>query len=336
MTQPAEAVGGADDPVIAARPTLEDRLSAALNGDDHDQEQEHPGEAEAEVPGPELTPEDVVDEGAEEPEAEASEEADLPPIKPPVSWTTEEQEEFRQLPRALQETLTRRESERERFVQTKAHEARQARTQVESEAVAAFRQLQGNFAAQIQTLLPPIPQRPSHKLQADDPWAYAEQMDAWERSVAQHQWAQQQLQAIQQHRAASEQAERQQAFQREQDALRDTLPEWFDATEGPKLHARMKSIAHDLGYSAEQLHDATATEVLALKKVSELKAKADKYDTLMAKKLEQVRAARGLPRVSKPGVPQGKAQIAGQRYTADRQAMRQGDRGAALRVFADL
>lgn len=331
MTQPEEAVGGADDAVIAPQPTLEDRLSAALDDDD-DNEPQAPPDPKIDAPEAELAPEDM----AEEPEAEAADDQDLPPVRPPVSWTAEEQDAFRQLPRALQETLTRRESERERFVQAKALEARQARTQVESEAIAAVKQLQDTFATQVQALMPAITPKPSHQLQAEDPWAYAKQMDAWERSVAQHQWAQQQLQAIQHHRAASEQAERQRAFQREQDALRQTLPEWFDAIEGPKLHARMKSIAHDLGYTAEQLHDATATEVLALKKVSELKAKADKYDTLMAKKQEQVRSARGLPRVSKPGVAQDKGQIAVQRHAADRQAMREGSRDAAIRVFGNL
>jgi hypothetical protein len=41
-----------------------------------------------------------------------------------------------------------------------------------------------------------------------------------------------------------------------------------------------------------------------------------------------------MPRVSKPGVAQGKGAVANQRYTADRQAMKSGDQDAAARVFS--
>jgi hypothetical protein len=326
VTHPETEVGGANDTVVAAEPTIEDRF-AAFAGDDEGEDQ--PGEAAAEAEAPEtaeLTPEDVT----EAPEAET------PPIKPPVSWTAEEQEAFKTLPRAMQETLTRREAERERFVQSKAQEAKQARSQVESEARSAIEQLQETYSAQLQVLIPQIPERPSHQLQADDPWEYAKAMDVFERTVAQVQYAQQQLQTIQQQREQAEQTARTQEVQREAAALRETLPEWFDETEGPKLRQRAQSIAQHLGYSAEQLNDATANEISALVKASGWKAKAEKYDTLMAKKMEQVRAAKELPRVSKPGVPAGKGAIANERYTADRQAMKSGDRDATARVFSNF
>lgn len=330
MTQPEMAVGGSDDPIIAAEPTLEDRFAAIS-----DEQVEEPETEAAEAPEanaePDLTPDDVPEEASED-----AEQADEPPIKPPVSWTAEEQEEFKGLPRALQETLTRRESEREKFVQSKAQEAKQARAAVEREATAALQQLQDNYAAQVQSLLPPIPERPTHQQLAEDPWTYGPQMDAYENAVAQHQWAQQQLHSLQTQRGQAEQAARQQALLQEQEALQDALPEWFDPVEGPKLHAEMKSIAHDLGYSAEQLNDATASEILALQKISHLKAKADKYDTLMKDKMERVRAAKELPKVSKPGVPQGKGAVANQRYTADRHAMQKGDTDAAKRVFSQF
>jgi hypothetical protein len=54
--------------------------------------------------------------------------------------------------------------------------------------------------------------------------------------------------------------------------------------------------------------EARATDIIAMRKVAELKAKADKYDALQAKKMEKVRAAKGLPRVATPGVPQGAEQ----------------------------
>jgi hypothetical protein len=336
MTQPPqEAVGGgSDDVVIAAEPTIEDRFAAIANAEPQDEEtpseeaDETPVEADAESEA-ELEPEDVPDEADEE----------LPPIKPPVSWTAEEQEEFKQLPRALQETLTRRESERERFVQAKAQEAKQTRSQVETEAVAAIQRIQDDFAAKLQVLTPQVqPPPPRTMLDVNssdyDPDRYHYLKAVHDDSLAQAQYVQQQIEAIHNQRSQLERAQREQAVQRESEALRETLPEWFDATEGPKLHATVKSIASELGYSAEQVNDATATEIVALARVSEWKAKADKLDTLNARKMEKVREARGMPKVSKPGVPQGKGALANQRYTADRNAMKQGDPDATARVFA--
>jgi hypothetical protein len=314
MTEPDQAAAGADDPVIAAEPTIEDRL-ATLTDD-----------------LPEAGAEDPVELAGTE-EAGEDDEQEIPPIAAPASWTAEEQEEFSRLPRTIQQTLTRREAEREKVVQARAREAGQARFQAEGEARAAIQQLQDTYAAQIQALLPAIPDRPSYQLQADDPRAFGEQMDAYEGAVAQHQWAQHQLQVLQQDRAAAEQAARAQDVQREVAALRETVPGWFDEAEGPKLRQRAGSIASELGYSAEQLHDASANEIAVLVKAGEWKGKADKLDALMVKKMETVGAAKGMPRVSKPGVPQGKEAIANRCYTADRQAMKRGDRDATTRVF---
>src|SRR5690606_19431394 len=109
-------------------------------------------------------------------------------------------------------------------------------------------------------LLPPIPERPSYQLQADDPRAFGEQMDAYESAVARHQWAQQQLHAIQQDRAAAEQEARTQEVQREAAALRETLPQWFDDTEGPKLRERAEAIAKG---SASNTYHEWQTDSLA-------------------------------------------------------------------------
>jgi hypothetical protein len=60
---------------------------------------------------------------------------------------------------------------------------------------------------------------------------------------------------------------------------------------------------------------------------------AAKYDKLMAQKMDRVRSAKDLPRVSRPGAAQPRGAAEGQRYQADRQAMRNGDKDAQ-RVFA--
>ena len=72
-------------------------------------------------------------------EDDAGEEAELPPIAPPVSLTAEEKSKFASLPRDAQEIISRRVGELERGFQTKAQEAAQARSQVEREALTPAR-----------------------------------------------------------------------------------------------------------------------------------------------------------------------------------------------------
>ena len=320
MTQPEMAVGGAGDTVVAAEPTLEDRFAAF---GDEPQEEEAPPPVGEDDPPLEVDPADLEDEVAE-----------LPPIVAPVSWTAEEKEEFAELPRALQETLTRREAEREKFVQTKAQEVKAATHKAEQQALEAITQANNAHVQQLRALLPQIPEKPSARLQLTHPEAYANAIDAHEWAIAQHQQAQQ---VVQQIAARQQQAEAQaQSLQDEynEKLLRENFPEYFDETKGPELRKQLQSTALELGYSADQLANVDAHDVLAMKAVSELRADALKYRTLMAKQMEKVRDAKKLPRVSRPGVPQGKGAVDGQRYAADRQAMQRGDRDAAARVFS--
>lgn len=329
MTQLPEqgAVGGAtDEPIIAAEPTLEDRF-AAFSDEDEEQQDAPQGDDPA------------TDDPALEAEAEAEladseiDADDLPPITPPVSWTAEEKAEFAELPRALQETLTRRESEREKFVQTKAQEAKQALTKAEQTAAERVAQIQNASVETMKALLPEIPQRPSAALMAQNPAQYAYLMEAHENAVAQHQYVQQVAAQVQQSQQAAERAAAEAEAKENEALLREKFPEYF-TEQGPELEKTLRSTALALGYTEDQLNYVNAQDVLAMRAVSELKAKADKYDTLMAKQMERVRDAKKLPKVSRPGVSVGKGAIANERYQADRQAMQRGDKDAGSRVFA--
>lgn len=329
MTQLEGAVGGAtDDPIIAAEPTLEDRFAAF--GDEQDEEQPQ------DAPKDDLHPDDaalVEAEDAEQSLEEADLSDDLPPITPPVSWTAEEKAEFADLPRALQETLTRRESEREKFVQTKAQEAKQALTKAEQTAAERVAQIQNASVETMKALLPEIPARPSAHLMAQNPQQYAYQLEAYENAIAQHQYVQQVAQKVQASQTAAEQAAARAEAEENEALLREKFPEYF-GEQGPELEKALRSTALALGYSEDQLNYVNAQDVLAMQAVSVLKAKADKYDTLMAKQMEKVREAKKLPKVSRPGVAAGKGAVANERYQADRQAMQQGDKDAGARVFS--
>jgi hypothetical protein len=325
MAQPLEAAGDVpSDTFVAAEPTIEDRF-AAITEDPEDE------------PKGDIHPEDAAALEAEVAEEELAEveidEADLPPITPPVSWTAEEKEEFADLPRTMQETLTRREAEREKFVQTKAQEVKAVEQKVEQAAREKIAQVQAVHVQALQALLPQIPARPDPRLQPRDPEGYANQLAQHEWTVAQHQQAQQLVQHVTAQQEAAERAAGQQEASENEAILRDKFPEYF-SDQGPELERSLRSTATLLGYTEDQLAYVNAQDVLAMRQASEWKAKAEKFDALMAKQMERVREAKKLPKISKPGVTQGKGVVEGQRYESDRQAMRGGDRDAATRVFA--
>ena len=160
----------------------------------------------------------------------------------------------------------------------------------------------------------------------------AEMMQAHEGAVAQHQWVQQQLHAIGAQQAQYAQAEAAQAEQAKQATLAEKWPEYLSPETGPKLQQQLGSIMSELGLG--DLKHADAGDILALKAVSDWRGKAQKYDTLMAQKMERVRQAKDLPKVSRPGAAQPKGAAANAAYQQDREAMKGGDMQAAARAVA--
>lgn len=333
MTQPEQqAVGGAsDEPIIAAEPTIEDRLVAATEEPpkEDEQQEEAPATPEGDEELPELTEDDV-----ELGEAGDAEEGELEPIPAPASWTTEEKEEFAKLPRALQDVVTRREGEREKFLQTKSQEAKQASAKIEQAALELLQKTHSGYAEALQLLLPEVPVKPSYTLQAQNPLAFAQAMEEHENAVLVRNHIAQELQKARETGEAQEQAVKARMAEISQELLQDRFPEFLDPEKGPELRNQLRSTALALGYSDEQLAQTDAQDILAMKQVSEWKAKADKLDTLMKKQMERVRDGKNPPKITRPGAPQGKGLRENQRYAADREAMRGGDRDATTRVFS--
>ena len=79
-----------------------------------------------------------------------------------------------------------------------------------------------------------------------------------------------------------------------------------------------------------------ARDILALRKVNEWKADADKYRKLMSERMSGVRAAKNAPKISRPGQPQAAGVTKGKQVARDRAAMRGGDRDAARRVLSEF
>lgn len=324
-TQPEMAVGSVAAPEgTASEPTAEERLAAHAHAFE-EQEEEDTAEPEDS---------DQLETGDDDDlEADEGDEPELPPIKAPASWTAEEQAAFAELPRSMQETVTRREAEREKFVQAKSQEAARVKAEVENQALAEVQALAQNYAQRVQSFLPQIPEKPSAWLQVNDPLAYAEQQDAYDWAIAQHQMVQQELEQASTlaQTAAQEHARRTNAANVA--ILSEQFPEYLDPQQGVEHRKVLGTLAMELGFTADELAEPDARDILALRKVAELKTKADKYDKLMAGRMENVRRGKQLPKVSRPGQAQPQGAASARRLESDRNAMRSGDMDAAARVF---
>lgn len=237
-------------------------------------------------------------EGAEE------QQEDIPP--PPNSWSKDDAKAWDELTPAARDVVLRREGERDKFIADAGRRSAEARKAVEREAMEAVAARADEYAAKLDAVARQyLPQPPDINLLAsNDPDAvvyYQRQKALYDHAIAQHYSVQQEVdQARAQANAARDTAQRS-LLADEAQRLAEQLPEWNDPTSGPKLRNELQSIGAELGYPAELMADAGATDILALKKAAEWKAKAAKFDKLMAKRMDTVRSAKTMPRMTRPG-----------------------------------
>lgn len=290
--------------------SISDELDALVGPEEEEQDDGSFEDGEA----PEDDGEPV--EGDEEAEDGDDEEGadDAPPVDAPHSWSKEDKEVFAALPREAQDVIARREKERDSFVNAKAREAADTRRVVETEARDVIGKMYENHIQQLQVFAAQVlPQSPDKRLlYSTNP----DEVNLYHRQQAAYQDAQDQQRELHQELARSQAAQRaaleqsQQAeIQADAQRLRDELPEWFNPETGPALQRELQAIGSELGYSPELMNEASSGDILALKRAAEWKAKAEKYDALQGKKMEAVRAAKGLPKMATPGVKPSKRQM---------------------------
>ncbi len=241
-------------------------------------------------------------EPAPDPEAELVE-----AIDPPVSWDKEAKEKFSQLPPDMQAFVAEQEAHRNKQVQQVTTRAAEAQRQAQEAVAAQTAEAQQYFAQQLEAVvyanLPPEP-NPAHY---QDMQSYGLAKEAWSQQVNQQRGLLEQAQGM---RTQAEQvAQKQQQAALIQDAKRVMveLPELNDSGQYQQLVQDLTPIAKELGYDDERIAQAWPSDVLAMKRVQALKAKADKWDKLQAQKMASVRQAKALPRVMQPGAA-GQAQ----------------------------
>lgn len=274
----------------------------------------------------EEQPQDSPDEGDEQPEAQAEgeeeaqdegEEPAKPAIDPPVSWGTDAKELFGQLPPELQTQVAEREAQREKFVQQKAAEASEAKRTASAEAAMQFADTQRQYASELEQYASLLqPQRPNPALLTQDPVAFYQLQAQYEQAQAQHQDMMQRAAYSRQEAAQREQQARDAQFQADIAILEQAIPDWSDPVKRTEALTEVTRIGAELGYTPDIMAEASAQDILALRRAAEWKSKAAKYDALQKTKMEAVRSAKALPKVARPGVAPTKGEVSASRAQA--------------------
>jgi len=263
-------------------------------------------------------------EMAQEGEGDGDEQVE--PVAPPTSWPKDQAEKFATLPRETQEFITKRENERDVFLNQKAMEAARTREAVETEALQALSTVMQNHRQQLQAFEQfVVPEQPDLRLlNSADPAhrdLYFQQEAAYRASVAQRERLTQQLEQVRQHEAAIAQQQAQAELQAEHQLLTEKLgQEWSEPSSRAKLLSELGPIAAELGYPQELIAQARAADIIAMRQVREWKAKAEKLDGLNKAKMVPVRAAKAIPPTARPGAPvsqRGPVSIEAQLYPND-------------------
>lgn len=283
-----------------------DFLDSIDVGDDEDEEDS--GADPDEVDGEEPETDDTTDDEAE---------PETPAIDPPVSWSADAKELFAQLPPELQSQIAERETQRERAIQKATTDAAEARRNAAVEANAQFAGVARQYAEQLEHYASLMsPQRPSPALLQQDPVRFYQMQAEYEAAVAQHSDMQRRAE---QSRAQALELERQaeaEIVARDNHLLATEIPDWVDPAKRYALLTDLEKVGAELGYPQELMTAANAHDILALRKAAEWRSKAAKYDALQGTKMAKVRAAKALPKVSKPGVAPSNGEISASRAEA--------------------
>lgn len=252
---------------------------------------------------PEEEEDDDTSEADEAEEEEASDdeqdddEPETPAIEAPASLTADEKAIFAQSPPEVQRVWAASETRRNQQVQQATTAAAEAQRAAKAAAADADAQAKATYAQQLEAFVSQYaPQMPDPALAQVNPASYIAQEAQYRAQIAQHNNIVQQVQAL---AAQAEQHfnAQQQQWQAEQVRELMKVPEFADPAKRATFMESLQAVGAELGYSPEVMAEAGAADILALKRVAEMKAKAEKWDDLQRRKMQPVRDAKS----SKPG-----------------------------------
>lgn len=330
MAQQPEGGAAVDAPV-----TYEDDESAAAALEKlmfPEEEEGEPDDPEAEESDPEGDEPEGEEDEAEEDGDDDEDEPEQPAIAPPASLTAEEKANWQQLPPEAQQAIVAIEARRTAEVQTGLEKARNAQREAETAAASRIAEAERLHAEQLAKIGQAYaPQPPDPQLARSNPGLWIAQKAEYDALAAQHGEFMQQVEAIRE--SATQEQERLEA-----DAVKamwaevaNDLPEARDPAQWQELMVKLSPVAIEVGYPEELLADATPRDIRAIKRAAAWKEKADKYDSLMSRKMATVRAGK---KSAKPNAAQplgsGKARASVKATERLRQTGSVDDAAAAL------
>lgn len=311
--------------------------SAIASGEWAEPEEQAPAPAESPAAAPPEPPaeEPAAPEAPSEPASDenAVEEGADPPIDPPASWKKDRVEAFKQLPRAMQETIAEREREREIATNTAKREAAESRKAAEAAEKSALERIQ-QYDHQLKTIIPVLQQQiagefsdiktlaDAQALAKTDPARYI-QWDAAQRALSGAMADQQRLQQESRERAIKAHNE---TVESEAQKLREKLPELADEEAYSKFASDLGKYLKAEGFSQDEIAQLTDHRTALVAR------KAMLYDRAEAAKKAAV--VKQVPKVQVPGVGSSKASTAAEDRAARMKKLEQRD--ASLEEWAEL
>ena len=254
---------------------------------------------------------------------EVSEPAETPSLDPPRSWTKEDKETFKTLPRETQERLVEIDRARELEIRNGQNEIAQQRRAAQEEALRA-QQLRQQYENQLPWLQQMVLQQGQGEFADIQSMADVERLsrEDWPRYV---QWDahQKKVAAIQQQQQYAQQRqyqERQQAWQyfiAEQDRkFKELAPEFNDVKKIPELQKQAVDYLKGVGLTeAEIVQGYNTNPVFRDARMQKIIHDAAQLSAAVAK--AKTAAKPNLPPVQRPGV----AATKGERNSSDMQAL---------------
>ena len=301
MNGPSDNTEAASVPASVAdkAAAFEDYL---FDGETPDEEDDTQPEGEED----DLSEDDLEPEG--EDADENGEEPGDPAIPPPASLNAEEKATFLQLPPEAQQAWAASESRRNTQVQEATTKAAERERAANTAAAQAEAQAKVHYAAQLKTFMEPFrPVMPSPQLAQHDPASYIAAKAQYDYDIAQFSEFEQQVGLIRDEGLSQTQTIDTQ--QRAADLMQ--VPKLADPATRDEYISASLGLVQELGIDPQTFEmSADSNDFRALDKISDWRAKAEKYDKAMASKMNRVRA--GKSRSTRPGAaPHADARAAG-------------------------
>lgn len=228
---------------------------------DNAQPGQEPVELQESLPATEgeTAPEEAPPSG-ESAEAIDPAEEQLPPIEPPRSWTSEEKERFKSLPRETQEYLANREQQRDREVRARQNEAAELRKAFEAERT-QLEQARQQYEAALPALMQAVADQQAGEFAdiktvadverlAREDWPRYVLYDAHLKKVSA---IQQEMRAAQERQAQEFQSKWNEFAKRQDELFLERVPEFADKDKASKIAQASIDVLKDLGFADDEL-----------------------------------------------------------------------------------